>query len=73
MYSTKSTLECKLCGFTDCNKCATLVGNVHNGGDCKWGVLTVKIKLPVISPAKNGFIWEWQRIAVQIKQAMAEP
>lgn len=34
--------------------------------------MTLKIKWSVILPAKNGFVWEQQRIAIQDKQAVAK-
>lgn len=34
--------------------------------------MTLKIKWSVILPAKNGFVWEQQRIAIQDKQAIAK-
>ena len=36
-------------------------------------LLTLKIKLPVILPAKNGCTWEQQRIAIQDMHAITEP
>lgn len=38
-----------------------------------WVLLTLKAKLPVILPAKDGFIWERHRIAIWDKQTIAKP